>query len=58
VRKIVHISIVKPSEESPFEYFRGKARLELALKKSGLSFSILRPAVLFGREDVLINNIA
>jgi NADH dehydrogenase len=26
--------------------------------ESGLSYAILRPAVLFGREDVLINNIA
>ena len=25
---------------------------------SGLSYAILRPAVLFGREDILINNIA
>jgi uncharacterized protein YbjT (DUF2867 family) len=58
VRKIVHISIANPSEESPFEYFRGKAKLERALKESGLSYSILRPAVLFGREDILINNIA
>ncbi len=58
VRRIVHISITNPSEDSPFEYFRGKARLERALKESGLSYSILRPAVLFGREDILINNIA
>ena len=26
--------------------------------ESGLSYAILRPAVLFGREDILINNIA
>jgi NADH dehydrogenase len=58
IRRIVHISITNPSEESPFEYFRGKARLERALKESGLSYSILRPAVLFGKEDILINNIA
>ena len=25
---------------------------------SGLSYSILRPTVLFGREDILVNNIA
>lgn len=35
-----------------------KAQLEAALKDSGLSYAILRPAVLFGEEDVLINNIA
>jgi NADH dehydrogenase len=58
VRRVVHVSITNPSEESPLEYFRGKARLERALRESGISHAILRPAVLFGREDVLINNIA
>jgi NADH dehydrogenase len=58
IRRIVHVSITNPSEESPFEYFRGKARLERAVRESGLSCSILRPAVLFGKEDILINNIA
>ncbi|HMQ14521.1 MAG TPA: NAD(P)H-binding protein [Phycisphaerae bacterium] len=58
VRRVVHVSITNPSEDSPLEYFRGKARLERALRESGLSHAILRPAVLFGREDILINNIA
>ncbi len=58
VRRIVHISITNPSEDSPLEYFRGKARLERALIESGLSYAILRPTVLFGKEDILINNIA
>ena len=30
VRRIVHVSITNPSEDSPLEYFRGKARLERA----------------------------
>ena len=58
VERVVHVSITNPSEDSPLEYFRGKAELERALKESGLSYSILRPAVLFGKEDILINNIA
>jgi NADH dehydrogenase len=58
VRRVVHVSITNPSEDSPLEYFRCKARLERALQESGLSHAILRPAVLFGREDILINNIA
>jgi nucleoside-diphosphate-sugar epimerase len=32
--------------------------LERALSQLGLSYCILRPTVLFGKEDVLINNIA
>ena len=58
VRRIVHVSITNPSEDSPLEYFSGKARLERALIASGLSYAILRPTVLFGKEDILINNIA
>lgn len=58
VERIVHVSVSNPSEDSPFEYFRGKAQLEKALIESGLSYAILRPAVLFGGEDILINNIA
>lgn len=58
IRRIVHISITNPSEDSPFEYFRDKAILERALIESGLSYAILRPAVLFGKEGILINNIA
>jgi NADH dehydrogenase len=58
VGRVVHVSITNPSEDSPFEYFRGKARLERALIESGLSYAILRPTVLFGKEDILINNIA
>lgn len=58
VSRVVHVSITNPSEESPLEYFRGKAVLERELTESGLSYAILRPAVLFGGADILINNIA
>ncbi|MGA4578933.1 SDR family oxidoreductase [Limisphaera sp. VF-2] len=58
VRRVVHVSITNPSEASPLPYFRAKARLERALQESGLSWAILRPAVLFGGDDILINNIA
>ncbi len=58
VQRIVHVSITNPSADSPLEYFRGKAILEKALIDSGVSHAILRPAVLFGKEDILINNIA
>ena len=58
VRRIVHVGITNPSEDSPLEYFRGKARLERALREFGFSHAVLRPTVLFGKEDILINNIA
>ncbi len=58
VRRIVHTSITNPSLDSPLEYFSGKAELEKTLVDSGISHAILRPTVLFGEEDILINNIA
>lgn len=58
VERIVHMSITNPSEDSHLSYFRGKARVEEALLASGVPCAILRPALLFGDEDILINNIA
>ncbi|NTU63485.1 MAG: NAD(P)H-binding protein [Chloroflexi bacterium] len=58
VSRVVHTSITNLSEDSPLEYFNGKAVLERALKESRLSYAILRPNMLFGHEDILINNIA
>ncbi len=58
VRKFVHISVTNPTESSPLPYFRGKAMVEAALKTSALSCSIIRPALIFGVEDILLNNIA
>jgi NADH dehydrogenase len=58
VQRIVHISITNPSPDSHLPYFWGKAANEQAVIESGLSYAILRPTVLFGKEDILINNIA
>jgi NADH dehydrogenase len=58
VERVVHVSITNPSPDSPLPYFRGKAQVEAALRETGLSFAILRPAVFFGGRDVLVNNIA
>jgi NADH dehydrogenase len=58
VGRIVHVSITNPNATSPLPYFSGKAKIEQGLAKSGVPHSVLRPAVLFGPEDILINNIA
>lgn len=58
VRRVVHVSITNPDAASDLPYFRGKAELERELRGLGVSYCILRPTVLFGKEDVLINNIA
>jgi uncharacterized protein YbjT (DUF2867 family) len=58
VRRIVHVSITHPSPDSPYPYFRGKAQVEQTLAETGVSHAIVRPAILFGGDGVLINNIA
>lgn len=58
VRRIVHLSIANPSLDSHLPYYSGKAQVEKAILDSGLSYAILRPTVIFGIEDILINNIA
>ena len=58
VERIVHVSITHPSISSPYGYFRGKAHVERALAEVGVTYAVLRPAILFGGDGVLINNIA
>ena len=58
VGRIVHISITNASLESKLPYFKGKAEVEQAVIQSGIPYAIIRPAIIFGVEDILINNIA
>jgi NADH dehydrogenase len=58
IQRIVHVSITHPSLDSPYPYFRGKAQVEQILTEVGVSHAIVRPAILFGGDGVLINNIA
>jgi uncharacterized protein YbjT (DUF2867 family) len=58
VSRIVHISVTQASLDSDLPYYQGKAQQELMLKESGVPFSIVRPTLVFGKEDILVNNIA
>jgi NADH dehydrogenase len=58
VERIVHVSITHPSITSPYPYFRGKAEVERILAEVSISYAVLRPAILFGGDGVLLNNIA
>jgi nucleoside-diphosphate-sugar epimerase len=58
VRKVVHISVSNPSEDSLLDYYAGKARAEKVVRESGLAWAIVRPTLIFGPGDILINNIA
>jgi uncharacterized protein YbjT (DUF2867 family) len=58
VRRIVHVSITHADVRSPYAYFRGKGQVEQHLESCGVSSAIVRPAILFGGDGVLVNNIA
>ena len=58
VRRVVHVSVANPASDSPYPYFRGKAQAEELVRRSGISHAIVRPTLVFGAGDILINNIA
>ena len=58
VGRIVHVRITNPSLDSSLPYFNGKAQVEEAIIASRVSYAIVRPTVIFGVKDILINNIA
>lgn len=58
VKRIVHIGVTRASLDSGLPYYRGKAIQESILRESGVPFSIVRPTLVFGKEDILVNNIA
>ncbi|HLF16476.1 MAG TPA: NAD(P)H-binding protein [Candidatus Thermoplasmatota archaeon] len=57
VRRIVQVSVAHAERDLPHPYWQGKARLEAALRDSGVPYSILRPALIFGAQDTLVNNL-
>jgi uncharacterized protein YbjT (DUF2867 family) len=58
VERIVHVSVSNAERAPHLPYFRGKLRLEHWLRASGIPFSIVRPTLVFGPDDILVNNIA
>ena len=62
VRRIVYISVSNAGHDSSTAYFRAKAAAEdgvrSAARGSGLSYAIVRPTLLYGPHDILLNNMA
>ena len=58
VGRIVHFSVTNASRESGLPYFRAKAQVEDMLKDLGVSYAIIRPTLVFGEGDLLLNNMA
>ena len=58
VGRIVHFSVTNASSESGLPYFRGKAQVEDMLVGLGIPYAIIRPTLVFGVGDLLLNNMA
>ncbi len=58
LQRIIHVSITNANPDSHLPYFRGKGLVEEAVKGSSLTHAIVRPTIIFGKEDILLNNIA
>lgn len=58
VGRIVHFSVTNASHYSEFPYFRGKAQVEDLLKGLGVPYAVIRPTLVYGDGDVLLNNVA
>ena len=59
VRRIVHVSAVgADAQGGPSRYARSKGEGEAVVEQSGLDWTILRPSIVFGREDRFLNLFA
>ncbi len=58
VKRLVHVSALGVAEDAPSRYLRSKAQGEKVLKEAGLDLTILRPSVIFGAHDRLLNLFA
>jgi NADH dehydrogenase len=58
VRRIVHISVANADRADDLPYFAGKHQVEQWLAASGVEHAIIRPTLVFGSHDILINNLA
>jgi len=58
VGRIVHVSVSNAAAGTNLGYYRGKARVEDALRALRVSYAIVRPTLVVGPADVLTNNIA
>ena len=61
VRRLVYISVSNARRDASTAYFRAKAAAEERVRDAagnGMSIAIVRPTLLYGPGDILINNMA
>jgi len=57
VERVVHVSVANATD-SDLPYYRAKATVEDAVREAAPSHAILRPTLIYGVDDMLVNNIA
>jgi len=57
-RALVHVSAIGADPESPSAYGRSKGEGETAVRAAFPAAAIVRPSIIFGREDQFINRFA
>lgn len=58
VARLVHVSALGVAPDAPSRYLRSKAAGEQVLRDAGIAPTVLRPSVIFGAEDRLLNLFA
>jgi uncharacterized protein YbjT (DUF2867 family) len=58
IRRLVYISVSNAAPDASTAYFRAKAEAEDAVRAAGVDYAIIRPTLLYGEHDILINNMA
>lgn len=58
VRRLIHMSQNFAESTSPSRFLRSKGVAENAVRASGTDWTVLRPSVIFGREDEFVNVLA
>jgi uncharacterized protein YbjT (DUF2867 family) len=58
IANFIYISGAAADERSSNPAFRAKGRAERALRDAGLAFTILRPSLVYGPEDRVVNGLA
>lgn len=58
VARLVHVSVTNCREDHELPYYAGKAAVERHARAAGMSCAIVRPTLVFGPGDILLNNVA